>query len=51
MLDRLIRHMRGRSGVRFTTMIEVAQQVRPHLIDGAGLAGAGAPREGADAAV
>jgi len=32
MLERLIRHMRGRSGVRFTTMEEVAREAKPRLL-------------------
>jgi peptidoglycan/xylan/chitin deacetylase (PgdA/CDA1 family) len=42
MLDRLIRHMRGRPGVRFATMEEVAEMVRPGLLAEAGLTPAGA---------
>lgn len=37
MLDRLIRHMRGRPGVRFETMEAVAERVRPGLLGAAGL--------------
>ncbi len=38
MLDRLIRHMKSRPGVRFTTMQEMAQKVRPGLLAEAGIA-------------
>ncbi|MHB8574428.1 MAG: polysaccharide deacetylase family protein [Dehalococcoidia bacterium] len=37
MLERLIRHMQGRSGVRFATMIEMAQLWRTKLLPAAGL--------------
>ena len=42
MLDRLIRHMKGRAGVRFCTMAEVAGAVRPSLVRSAGLDGSAA---------
>jgi hypothetical protein len=32
MLERLIRHMRSRSGVRFATMEEVAREAKPRLL-------------------
>jgi len=38
MLDRLIRHMKSRPGVRFAVMNDVAESVRPKLIAEAGLA-------------
>lgn len=38
MLDRLIRHMRGRAGVRFAMMGEVAEGLRPGLLQAAGIA-------------
>jgi peptidoglycan-N-acetylglucosamine deacetylase len=37
MLDRLIRHMRGRPGVQFARLGDVAEAVRPTLLDAAGL--------------
>jgi peptidoglycan/xylan/chitin deacetylase (PgdA/CDA1 family) len=43
MLDRLIRHMKGRAGVRFTTMEEAAEATRPNLLWGGGVAGAARP--------
>jgi peptidoglycan-N-acetylglucosamine deacetylase len=43
MLDRLIRHMRSRPGVRFAMMEEMARQARPGLLAGAGLTPAGQP--------
>jgi len=42
MLDRLVRHMKGRAGVRFAMMHEVAEAARPRLLAAAGLTAAAA---------